>query len=211
SLKSYTGLFQALRLLLPLPNLTTIHIHRCTPLEFFEELRGTRAPKITSLSVYLMSFNSALFAELCEIFSAVIRVKITVGDAEGAAENWDSPGFDPADYNWEIPALLEGLVKSLPRRIKHLALHWNVDFEGLSYTNESLPPFRIFAPVLMKKQRRLSALWLGMYGFTHRELKSANGKIAAKDDLVGQMDTHDVVKRIHKDFDLSWEVLGAHI
>ncbi|KAJ7185349.1 hypothetical protein C8R46DRAFT_1342637 [Mycena filopes] len=205
SLKQYTGPFQALHLLLPLPNLTSITIAECPPLQFFEELRGIRAPKITSLSIAFRYFDSVLFEQLCEIFSAVIRLKIIVGDAEGAAEDWELEDFDPANYDWKVPAFLEALVASLPPRVKHLAMHWYMDFEF----NDELPPFRKFADVLMKKHRGLSALWLGMYGYTVRSLKSATGKIVAKEDLLD--DTPGVVKRIDEEFSSSWDVLAAHI
>ncbi|KAJ7749624.1 hypothetical protein B0H16DRAFT_1888040 [Mycena metata] len=203
-LNKYTGLFQTLPLVLPLPNLTDLTIEVCSPLDFLQTLRGMRAPKITSLTVAFMYLNSAVFEELCTIFSAVTRVKIRVVDAEGASENWDVDGFDPTDFDWKVPAILETFVSSLPASMKQLAVHWDMDFEFI----DELPPFREFADAIMKKHRGLNALWLGIYGFTLRSLKS-KGKIAAKEDLVGEHDPHDVVKRIANDFKSSWEILGG--
>ncbi|KAJ7185358.1 hypothetical protein C8R46DRAFT_1342644 [Mycena filopes] len=206
SLKKYAGPFQALHLLLPLPDLTSITIDaECPPLPFLEELRGIGAPRITSLSLTFAYFNPTLFEQLCEVFPAVIRLHITVGDAEGAPEDWELDDFDPANNDWKVPELLQSLVTSLPPRIKHLALQWYMDFE---FTDE-LPPFRQVSDILMKKHNGLSALWLGMYGYTVRSLKSATGKIAAKEDLAD--DSRSTVPRIKKDFSSSWHVLAAHV
>ncbi|KAJ7748642.1 hypothetical protein B0H16DRAFT_1888391 [Mycena metata] len=179
SLTKYTGSFAALHLLLPLPNLTSLAVSECDPFEFIKAV-GIRAPKITTLSVCFMYFGPALFDDLCAIFS-----------------NWDVEEWDLTEYDWKVPELLETLVKSLPRRITQIAVHWNMDFESIG----GLPPFQKFSDIIMKKHRSLNALWLGM-----------TGKIGVKADLARRPDPHcelDEAKHIHKDFESSWEVLGA--
>ncbi|KAJ7748683.1 hypothetical protein B0H16DRAFT_1725495 [Mycena metata] len=204
-LNKYTGLFQTLPLVLLLPNLTDLTIEVCSPLDFLQRLRGTRAPKVRSLTVTLIYLNSAVFEELCKIFSAVNRVKIRVVDAEGAPENWDLDDFDPTHYHWQVPAILETFVSSIPVSMTQLAVHWDMDFE---FTDE-IPPFRRFSDVIMKKHRGLNALWLGMFEFTVRSLRSAKGKIGVKEDLDGQ-DSRGV-HRIGDEFESTWDVLGAHV
>ncbi|KAF7352023.1 L-aminoadipate-semialdehyde dehydrogenase [Mycena venus] len=207
-LKKYSGVYQTLHMFVPLPTLTHLTVDMCPPFQMMAELKNIRTPldNITTMHVEFVSAPDVVLDEFFGIFPALTRLQIEVADVLPLDFDFEDPDFLEDDPHWMIPEFLEALTKTpLPPPLDQLAVFWRVETAYLP----SLPNFKKYSGLLMKKYPALKAVWFGLYGFTYRSRKAQDGTVIGEEAIAD--DNHETVKRMCRDFDSSWVDLEVQV